>query len=67
MQDRQDNQLMQYAGLAAQLAIGLLVTVYGGIRLDKWAGLAIPLFIWLLPLLLLTGMIIKVIRDTSKK
>ena len=58
---------MQYAGLAVQLAAGLLLAVYAGIWLDKWIGFGIPLLIWLLPLLLLIGMMIKVIRDTSKK
>jgi F0F1-type ATP synthase assembly protein I len=59
--------LIQYAGLAAQLAAGLLLTVYLGMWVDKWIRLKIPVFIWLLPLLLLIGMIIKAIRDTSKK
>jgi F0F1-type ATP synthase assembly protein I len=59
--------LMQYAGLAAQLAAGLLFTVWLGHLADKWLQWTIPVFIWLLPLLLLIGMMIKAIRDTSKK
>lgn len=59
--------LMQYAGLAAQLVAGLLLTVYLGMWVDKWVHFAIPVFIWLLPLLLIIGMMIKAIRDTSKK
>ena len=58
---------MQYAGLAAQLAAGILLAVYGGIGFDKRMGFTIPIFIWLLPLLFLIIMIVKVIRDTSKK
>ncbi|MBV9987156.1 MAG: hypothetical protein JO301_05725 [Chitinophagaceae bacterium] len=58
---------MQYAGLAAQLAAGLLLTVYLGMWIDKWVRFGIPVFIWLLPLLLIIGMIVKAIRDTSKK
>ncbi len=58
---------MQYAGLAAQLAAGLLMMVYMGNWLDKWVAFKIPIFIWSLPLLLVIGMIIKAIRDTSKK
>ncbi len=67
MQDKPNNPLMQYAGLAVQLAAGLLLAVYAGMWLDKWIAFGIPLLIWLLPLLLLIGMMIKVIRDTSKK
>lgn len=58
---------MQYAGFAAQLAAGLLLAVYVGMWIDKRAGINIPLLIWLLPLLLLIGMLIKVVKDTSKK
>jgi F0F1-type ATP synthase assembly protein I len=66
--DKNPNKLlMQYAGLAAQLAAGLLLTVYLGMWIDKWARLGIPVFIWVLPLLLIIGMILKAIRDTSKK
>jgi len=59
--------MMQYAGQAAQLAAGLLLTVFLGRWIDRWARIGIPVFIWLLPLLLLIGMMIKAVRDTSKK
>ena len=66
-EQRPNKLLMQYAGLAAQLAAGLLLTVWLGNLADKWLRFGIPVFIWLLPLLLLIGMMIKAIRDTSKK
>jgi len=59
--------LMQYAGLATQLAAGLLLTVWLGHLLDNWLQWRVPVFIWLLPLLLLIGMMIKAVRDTSNK
>ncbi|MEN9685577.1 MAG: hypothetical protein RLZZ28_1363 [Bacteroidota bacterium] len=58
---------MQYAGFAAQLAIGLLLAVYAGKWLDGKTGLRFPVLIWLLPLILLIGILIKVVKDTSKK
>lgn len=61
------NPLLQYAGLAAQLAAGLLLTVYLGKWIDTKTGLTIPILIWLLPLLFLIGVLIKVVKDTSKK
>lgn len=68
MQDKPNSKsLMQYAGFAAQLVVGLLLAVYAGLWLDKRTGINIPIFIWLLPLLLLIGMLIKVVKDTSKK
>lgn len=59
--------LMQYAGYAAQLLVGLGLAVWAGIWLDKKIHIGFPLLIWLLPLLLLIGMMIKVVKDTSKK
>ena len=57
---------MQYAGFAAQLAVGLILAVYAGMWLDKQTGFKIPLLIWLLPLILLIAMLVKVVKDTSK-
>ena len=70
MKDNPDNSqksLMQYAGYAGQLAVGLLLAVYAGMWIDKQIAIQIPIFIWLLPLLLLIVMLIKVVKDTSKK
>ncbi len=58
---------MQYAGFAAQLAVGLILAVYAGMWLDKQTGIKIPIFIWLLPLVILIAMLFKVVKDTSKK
>ena len=58
---------MQYAGFSAQLAVGLILAVYAGMWLDKQTGIKIPIFIWLLPLVILVAMLFKVVKDTSKK
>lgn len=67
MAGKPDTSLMQYAGFAAQLAIGLLMAVYAGKWIDGKTGSSVPVFIWLLPLVLLIGILVKVVRDTSKK
>lgn len=65
--DRRTGSVLQYAGMASQWIIVLVATVYLGKWLDaKWAFKQ-ALLIWLLPLLSLTGLMIKLIRDTSKK
>lgn len=61
------NLLLQYFTFAWQLIAGLGLSVYLGILIDKWLKTAMPLLVWILPLLVLTGMLIKVIRDTTKK
>jgi F0F1-type ATP synthase assembly protein I len=58
--------LLQYAGLATQLFITLGVSAYLGLWLDKHFLHAMPIFVWILPLIVLIGLIIKVIKDTSK-
>ncbi len=61
------NLVMKYFSFAWQLIAGLGLGVYLGIVMDKWLHTAIPLLVWILPLLVLTGMMIKVIKDTTKK
>lgn len=67
MEEKRPDPLLQYAGYAAQLAAGLGLAVYIGYWVDGKINLGIPILIWLLPLLLLIGMMIKVVKDTSKK
>jgi hypothetical protein len=59
--------LLQYAGLGAQLLVGLGLAVFVGLKLDQRFHFSIPILVWALPLLVLVGMITKAIRDTSKK
>jgi F0F1-type ATP synthase assembly protein I len=67
MDEKPRNPLMQYAGFATQLAAGLILGVFLGMWIDKRTGLNFPLLIWLLPLVILIGMLIKVVKDTSTK
>ncbi len=59
--------LLQYSALAFQLLASVGIGLYLGFLLDRWIKLKIPLFVWLLPLLVIIVMIIKAIKDTSKK
>lgn len=63
-----NNQLVwQYAGLATQLLVGLGLMLWVGGKLDGYFGWESPYLVWILPLLLLLGVLIKVMRDTSKR
>lgn len=62
-----NNLLYQYMGFAFQLMAGLALAVFIGFNLDKWVKPGIPVFIWVLPLLVLIAMIVKVVKDTSRK
>lgn len=59
--------MLQYAGFATQLVISLGLGVLAGYWLDKKINIAVPVFTWLLPLLVLLILFLKVIKDTSKK
>jgi hypothetical protein len=62
-----NNLLWQYAGLASQLMITLLLALYLGGWIDKKIGIGFSLLVWLLPLLVLVATFMKLIKDTSKK
>ncbi|WP_410528412.1 AtpZ/AtpI family protein [Segetibacter sp. 3557_3] len=62
-----NNLLLKYAGLTMQLLVGLALAVWIGMKLDAWLAFSTPLFVWILPLLVITAMIYQIIKDTSKK
>ena len=59
--------LLQYAGLAFQLIVSLCIAVYGGMKLDEWLKTKIPILVWVLPLIVIIALLVKIIKDTSKK
>ena len=59
--------LFQYAGMGAQILAGLIIAVAIGYWLDRKVKFSFPFFIWLLPLIAIIGMILKTVKDTSKK
>jgi hypothetical protein len=59
--------LLQYAGLGAQLLVLLGLAIFAGLKLDQKFQFSFPVLVWALPLLVLVGMMVKAIRDTSKK
>lgn len=62
-----NRELLQYAGMGAQFLVSIGVGIFLGIKGDKWMHISFPLMVWLLPLLIITGLIIKIIKDTSAK
>jgi hypothetical protein len=72
MQGRQPDKnsnnriLLRYAGMGAQILASLGLAVFIGLKLDGWMHTPFPILVWVLPLLIIIGMIIKTIKDTSK-
>lgn len=66
-QNSSNNDLVRYAGLGAQIFVSLGIAVFAGYHADGWLKLSFPLLVWLLPLLVLSMIIYKLIKETSKK
>jgi len=67
MNNNGNKELLKYAGLATQFLVGIGLFVYIGLLLDRWMKFDLPLAVWILPLLLIIGVIIKIIKDTAQK
>lgn len=59
--------LYRYAGLATQFIVSIGLALYIGFKLDIWLTISLPVFIWLLPLMVIIITIWKILKDTSKK
>jgi F0F1-type ATP synthase assembly protein I len=62
-----NKQLMRYAGLAMQFLVSIGIGVFLGLKLDEWLHLSFPLLVWLLPLLIILGIILNIFKETSGK
>jgi hypothetical protein len=59
--------MVRYAGLASRYLAILALTLWLGLKADKWLGWRFPVFVWGLPMAALIGLIVKAIVDTSDK
>ena len=66
-QNNASNDVMRYAGLGAQILVSIGLAVFAGLKIDQWLNFRFPLLVWLLPLLVVSLMIYKLIKETSKK
>jgi hypothetical protein len=67
MPQKDSKPFLQYAGIATQLLASFAFAAFGGKWLDLKFFSQTPIFIWILPLLVGIGMIVKVIKDTDRK
>ena len=61
-----NRDLIRYAGLGTQLLVALGLAVFAGLKADGWLHTS-PLFVCVLPLLVLVVIFYKLIRDTGKQ
>jgi uncharacterized membrane protein len=62
-----NKDLLRYAGLATQICAGIGIAVFIGIKTDKWLALNFPVLSWALPLLIIIGFIVKLIKAANDK
>ena len=67
MTQKDPRPFLQYASVATQLLVAFAFAAFGGKWLDLKFFSQTPIFIWILPLLVGIGMIVKVIKDTDSK
>ena len=63
--NRRNSQLLRYSAITAQIFVSIGLGVFIGMKADGWFHLSFPLLVWLLPLLIIFGIIYKIIKDTS--
>ncbi len=64
---KNNSLLLKYAGFATQLVVALGLSVYLGLKIDQWLHFKMPLAVWILPLIVISAVIYKVIKDTAPK
>ena len=64
--DKNNKELLRYAGLGTQLLVAIGLALFAALKLDKWLHTS-PLFTVALPLIVLTGIFYKLVRETSKR
>ncbi|MEO8568739.1 MAG: hypothetical protein ABI419_06375 [Ginsengibacter sp.] len=62
-----NKQLMRYGGLAMQFFVSIGLALFIGMKADGWIKMSFPLFVWLLPLLIIVAIIYRLIKETSAR
>jgi hypothetical protein len=58
---------MRYAGLSTEVFASVGLAVFIGIKTDKWVHLSFPVFSCALPLIVIVVLIVKLVKETSKR
>ena len=61
-----NKDIMRYAGLGTQLLVAIGLSVFAGLKADKWLHTS-PLFACVLPLAVLGGIFYKLVKETGKQ
>ena len=62
-----NRDLLKYAGLATQMFVMLGLSVFIGLKLDRWFNTGFPILVWTIPLVVIIVLIYKLIKETGNK
>jgi Putative F0F1-ATPase subunit Ca2+/Mg2+ transporter len=65
--DDRRRELLRYAGLSSQVVASVGISVFLGMKADKWLKLSFPILSWALPLLVIVVLLINLIRSGPGK
>lgn len=57
----------QFIGMASQFFVLIALSLLLGSKFDSWMHFKSPWLIWILPLIMIVGLLIKLIIETTKK
>jgi membrane protein DedA with SNARE-associated domain len=57
----------QFIGMVSQFFVLIALSLALGWRFDSWMHFKSPWLIWILPLIMIVGLLIKLIIETTKK
>ena len=60
-------ELLRYAGLSSEVLASVGISVFLGIKADKWLKLSFPVFSLSLPLLVIISLIVRLVKESSRK
>ena len=58
---------MQYAGVSTQVVVSVGLSVFLGVKADKWLKVSFPILSWALPLLVIVVLLVSLVRAGSSK
>jgi len=60
-------ELLRYAGLSSEVLASVGISVFLGVKADKWLKLSFPIFSLSLPLLVIIALIVRLVKESSRK
>jgi putative F0F1-ATPase subunit (Ca2+/Mg2+ transporter) len=60
-------ELLRYAGLSSEVVAAVGLSVFLGVKADKWLKVSFPILSWVLPLLVIVVLLFNLIRAGSGK